>query len=162
MAVQTITYEDKQYLNQNADIPATNKVQDIDMNEIKSIVNNNANELNNLFIGNLYSTNETNTYKIWINGKQIYRKVINTGALPNASNKSIPHNITNIETIISLKGVAHNPTVNITYTLPHVHPNDVTYQVGLYIYGENIIISTGIDRSEFTQSYVIIEYTKGD
>ena len=44
MAVQTITYEDKQYLNQNADIPATNKVQDTDMNEIKSVVNNNATE----------------------------------------------------------------------------------------------------------------------
>ena len=44
MAVQTITYGDKSYLNQNADIPATNKVQDIDMNEIKSVVNNNASE----------------------------------------------------------------------------------------------------------------------
>lgn len=48
MAVQTITYDDKQYLNQNIDIPATNKVQDTDMNEIKSVVNNNANELINL------------------------------------------------------------------------------------------------------------------
>ena len=47
MAVQTITYGDKSYLNQNADIPATNKVQDIDMNEIKSVVNNNANETSN-------------------------------------------------------------------------------------------------------------------
>ena len=46
MAVKTITYEDKQYLNQNADIPATNKVQDTDMNEIKSVVNNNATEFN--------------------------------------------------------------------------------------------------------------------
>lgn len=44
MAVQTITYGDKSYLNQNADIPATNKVQDTDMNEIKSVVNNNATE----------------------------------------------------------------------------------------------------------------------
>lgn len=46
MAVQTITYGDKSYLNQNADIPATNKVQDTDMNEIKSVVNNNATETN--------------------------------------------------------------------------------------------------------------------
>ena len=49
MAVQTITYEDKQYLNQNADIPATNKVQDTDMNEIKSVVNNNSSELSTVF-----------------------------------------------------------------------------------------------------------------
>ena len=47
MAVQTITYGDKSYLNQNADIPATNKVQDVDMNEIKEVVNNNAQELIN-------------------------------------------------------------------------------------------------------------------
>lgn len=48
MAVQTITYGDKSYLNENANVPATNKVQDIDMNEIKSVVNNNANELTNI------------------------------------------------------------------------------------------------------------------
>lgn len=47
MAVQTLTYGDKQFLNQNADIPATNKVQDTDMNEIKSVVNNNATEASN-------------------------------------------------------------------------------------------------------------------
>lgn len=45
MAIQTITYGDKSYLNELPDIPATNKVQDVDMNEIKSVVNNNANEL---------------------------------------------------------------------------------------------------------------------
>lgn len=120
------------------------------------------NLIDEIINGEIYSMNETKTNKVWINGKQIYRKVINTSALPNASNKSIPHNITNLETITSLEGTAYNPTANITYTLPHVHPNDVTYQVGLYINGANIIISTGIDRSAFTQSYVIIEYTKGD
>lgn len=34
-----ITYTDKEYLNENQDVPATNKVQDIDMNEIKSVIN---------------------------------------------------------------------------------------------------------------------------
>lgn len=45
MAVQTITYDDKQYLNQNSDIADINKVNDTDMNEIKSVVNNNAQEV---------------------------------------------------------------------------------------------------------------------
>lgn len=58
MAVQTLTYGDKQFLNQNADIPATNKVQDTDMNEIKSIVNNNANELINLQAVELYNNSQ--------------------------------------------------------------------------------------------------------
>ena len=48
MAVQTITYDNKVALNENPDIPATNKVQDSDMNEIKSAVNNNASETQNL------------------------------------------------------------------------------------------------------------------
>lgn len=61
MAVQTITYDDKQYLNQNADIPATNKVQDADMNEIKSVVNNNANELINLQAVELFSGTTADT-----------------------------------------------------------------------------------------------------
>ena len=61
MAVQTITYGDKQYLNENADIPATNKVQDIDMNEIKAVVNNNANELINLQVVELFSGSTTGT-----------------------------------------------------------------------------------------------------
>lgn len=45
MAVQTITYGNKSYINQNPDIADTNKVNATDMNEIKSIVNNNATEL---------------------------------------------------------------------------------------------------------------------
>lgn len=36
-----ITYADKSYLNENANVPATNKVTDTDMNEIKSVVNSN-------------------------------------------------------------------------------------------------------------------------
>lgn len=36
-----ITYQDKSYLNQNANIALVNKVADTDMNEIKSVVNGN-------------------------------------------------------------------------------------------------------------------------
>lgn len=48
MAVQTITYDDKQFLNQNSDIADINKVNDTDMTMIKNVVNNNANELTTL------------------------------------------------------------------------------------------------------------------
>ena len=49
MAVQTITYDDKQFLNQNSSIADINKVNDTDMTMIKNVVNNNANELTNLY-----------------------------------------------------------------------------------------------------------------
>ncbi len=45
MAVNTITYANKAALNENPNIDAVNKCQASDMNEIKSVVNNNANEL---------------------------------------------------------------------------------------------------------------------
>lgn len=37
-----ITYASKSYINENASIPATNKCRAEDMNEIKTVVNNNA------------------------------------------------------------------------------------------------------------------------
>lgn len=48
MAVSTITYLDKSDINVNSSVPSTNKVQATDMNEIKSVVNNNSSELSKL------------------------------------------------------------------------------------------------------------------
>lgn len=73
MAVSTITYSDKTALNVNADIPDINKVKADDMNEIKSVVNNNASELNNLIDYTVYSTTEK-VVGTWIDGKPLYEK----------------------------------------------------------------------------------------
>lgn len=67
MAIQTITYDDKIYINQNEDIPNINKVKDDDMNEIKSVVNNNANELNNLMPTILYDNSDGSSSDITLN-----------------------------------------------------------------------------------------------
>lgn len=69
--VTTITYNNKVAINENPNIADVNKVKDDDMNEIKSVVNNNATELSNL---GTYSESEVNTGKKWINNKPIYRK----------------------------------------------------------------------------------------
>jgi hypothetical protein len=58
MAIQKITYSNKAYINENASIAATNKVQATDMNEIKSVVNNNADLI--YPVGTIITTN-TNT-----------------------------------------------------------------------------------------------------
>lgn len=54
MAIQTITYDNKVALNENPGIADVNKVTDDDMNEIKSVVNNNANNIGDL--SNLQTT----------------------------------------------------------------------------------------------------------
>lgn len=43
-----ITFADKQFLNQNTDIPDINKCKDTDMNEIKQVVNANDDDFNTL------------------------------------------------------------------------------------------------------------------
>ena len=58
MAVQTITYDNKVALNVNPDIANVNKITDNDMNEIKSVVNNNANNIGDL--SNLTTPTPTN------------------------------------------------------------------------------------------------------
>ena len=156
MAIQTITYGDKQYINQNADIPATNKVQDTDMNEIKSVVNNNATILQ----GNTtYSLNEINTGKIWIDGKPIYRKTLNCGALPNNSDKVINVNVSNINNVINIYGIGISKS-GTCFPLPYVY-NNLNAQIELVYLAssQQIRITTGQDRSG-VNGYVTIEYTK--
>ena len=49
----------------------------------------------------VYSTEEQ-VVGTWIDGKPIYRKVIDFGALPNSTLKQVPHGISDIDAIVSL------------------------------------------------------------
>lgn len=60
MAVQTITYSNKSNLNVNSQVPDINKINDTDMNQIKSVVNNNASILGGIE-GTLLWTNSNPT-----------------------------------------------------------------------------------------------------
>lgn len=108
----------------------------------------------------------TNTYLAdeivigkWL-GKPLYRKVINTGALPNATTNDIPYYINNIDKIINIKGYAFRSSDNFTIPLPFSSPDNIIYSVSLGVLGNNIRISTATDRTAFTESYAILEYTK--
>lgn len=106
---------------------------------------------------NSYSETETLTGGKWIDGKPIYRKVVDFGALPNATTKSVAHGISNLGKAISLKGIAYRNTTTIP--LPYPHPSTPLI-IGLYLEGANVAVIASSDRSNFTSSYVIIEYTK--
>ena len=104
-----------------------------------------------------YSTSEVNTDLKWIDGKPIYRKVVAFGALPNSTDKSINHNISNIDFIVKVEGVTTDGTYY--FEIPRVGiPN--AYMVDLYTTKTKITIVTSIDYSAYTTTYVIIEYTK--
>jgi hypothetical protein len=103
-----------------------------------------------------YSTEEQRI-GTWINGKPLYRKVISFGALNNASLKGIAHNISKLETMVTLKGYATNG--NSFLPLPFVYENDSTKSIRLYADKTSIYIASGADRTTFN-AYVTLEYTK--
>lgn len=103
----------------------------------------------------IYSTDEK-AVGAWIDGKTIYRKVVNFGALPNATVREVAHNITNIDYVISIVGMADNKTDFLQ--LPRVH-TEPSLNIALQMNKTNITILTGYNLSAYS-AYVIIEYTK--
>lgn len=108
---------------------------------------------------NTYSTNEIKV-GTWIDDKPIYRKVINFGALPNTTTKSVAHGLTNIDFITDIRILSKNPTYSYYISIPYTNKSNVTYQVEFYIDATNVVITTGDNKSGYTNTYVILEYTK--
>ena len=104
-----------------------------------------------------YSMTEQNTGRLWIDGKVIYRKVVNLGSLPNATPGNVAHGIANLSTVVSLSGFATNGTNFLP--LPLARYNNFASQIGLYVDKTNVVVEPGIDRTDYT-GYVVIEYTK--
>lgn len=73
MNLQDITYDNKAAMNENASIPAINKVQASDMNQIKEAINNNNSEIKNksaisiALVGNPFSYTGNREQKLTLN-----------------------------------------------------------------------------------------------
>lgn len=89
----------------------------------------------------------------WIDGKPIYRKVINFGTLPNINVKYVNHNIENMETVINLYGIFNDSTYQIKI------PAGGEYNSNIQTTDTQIGIGTPQNLTSFS-GYVIIEYTK--
>ena len=111
---------------------------------------------NMININDLYSTDE---YVIgrWIDGHKIYRKVVEFGAMPNATASSKQHGISNIYKIVHIGGYwEKNGSFN---TLPNVNPSSQSASVNVSANSSVIWIQTGTDRTDCTAT-VVLEYTK--
>jgi hypothetical protein len=102
-----------------------------------------------------YSTTETTTNKTWINGETIYRKVINFGALPNSTTKTVSHGLTGTYTIVDFRGVAK--TTDSQFPLPYL--NRYSASVSAEIYQGNVYVVSGSNVSNYS-AYFILEYIK--
>lgn len=104
-----------------------------------------------------YSTSELKTEFTWIDGKVIYKKTINFGALPNATSKTVNHNITNISEIVKIEGIAKSAQNNFT-PLPFV-PAAPTSLCDLSVNNTRISMTAQDNRSTW-QAYITVYYTK--
>lgn len=109
----------------------------------------------------LYSTNETHTGKYWIDGKPIYRKVINFGTLPNKTFKQVGHNIANLSEFTEVRAIANNGNgtfLPIPYVPTATNNED---KIALWVNSVNVrITSNEYDFTAYPNCYVILEYTK--
>lgn len=154
MAIQTITYSNKQAMGTQPSVPEVNKITDSNMNEIKSVVNNNANFLSN---NSTYSTTEQ-VVGTWIDGKPIYRKTIAyTGTALSSGTTSIQHNISNIG--------AHRQIVGSEFWYNNNMWNGVitasSYCTVNAVHNNSIDVSVSNDFAGlFSPLYITLEYTK--
>lgn len=105
-----------------------------------------------------YSLTETQI-GTWIDGSPLYRKIIDFGALPNASEKRVNHGVNGIR-VKAVFCTARNPQNNLCLILPVLSSSSSNF-VTIYVDGTAVDINTNSnDRSAFTECYVILEYTK--
>jgi len=92
--------------------------------------------------------------------RQVFRKIINFGALPNNSATSVAHDITiDANTAFTrIYGTATDPSTTFI-PLPYASPTDAS-NIELSVDGTNVTITTGSDRTGFTTCFVVLEYIK--
>ena len=104
---------------------------------------------------NTYSTPEVDTGKKWTNGEKVYRKIVETGALPNNTTKNVAHGITGITALVKLDGIAYRPSTTTYISMLY---GGTTISVLLNM--TNVVLISSTDSSTYTSSFVMLEYTK--
>jgi hypothetical protein len=93
--------------------------------------------------------------------RQGYRTVVNFGALPNTTTKSVPHNITCTNgTIFTRIYACASDTTDIEYIPIPYSSNTLIDNIEINVDGANVNITTGSNRSNFNICYVVLEYLK--
>jgi len=92
--------------------------------------------------------------------RQTTRKVINFGGLPNAGTTNIAHGIIcSADTIFTrIYGVATDPTGGFSYLPLPYSSNTLINNIDLSVTGTNVSITTGINRTAYTITYIVIEW----
>ena len=103
----------------------------------------------------IYSEEEQDTGKTWIDGKTIFKKVLDLGNLANTGSVATPHGITP-DTVISLVGMASSGAN--ARPLPYADTSAASI-IELRMGATNITTVTATNYSAWT-AFAVIEYTK--
>ncbi len=107
-----------------------------------------------------FFSNQNQNSNSSLNFRPVYRTVIDTGVLPNTGTKAVAHNIpfdSNYR-LTNIYGAATDPIslIYVPLNLAYASPQNIS----LYADGTFIYITTFANRSNFTSSSVVLEYTK--
>lgn len=93
--------------------------------------------------------------------RQVFRLVINFGALPNTGTKSVAHGLTITAgySFTRIYATASDPIGKNYIPIPYASPTDAN-EIEINVDATNVNITTGSDRTAFTICYVILEYIK--
>lgn len=104
-----------------------------------------------------YTLSEINTGIKWVDGKTIYKKTINFGALPNSTVKGVAHGISNIYKVTGIEGIANNSTGG-RIPLPYISLGSASATTT--VEGANVVVQTGSAALIAYMAYITIYYTK--
>ena len=91
--------------------------------------------------------------------RQVFRKVVNFGVLPNTAAKSVAHGltITSGYSFTRIYGTATNPS---TQFIPLPYASTTGDTIELSVDATNVTVTTVSNKSAFTTTYIVLEYIK--
>lgn len=105
-----------------------------------------------------YDTNEREV-GCWTDGKPLYQKTIDCGALPNNTTKNVNHNVSDVETIFIVNAFGINSSKE-SYPIPFAHRSTTGNQIQISVDSTKITLGTGGSLWTSLNGFVTIRYTK--
>ena len=146
------TQYDEAHFNDDED-PAYTVVDEVTKDNMHAVSSNAVAET----IEDKYSTTEVKTNKVWIDGKPIYRKVVDCGYMPEmGQTKNVAHNITNLDKFVLFSGYMYNA---FGHYMPFPWPWENNEENSYFTDSTYIMLQTNATRSNYGV-VVVLEYTK--
>jgi hypothetical protein len=105
-----------------------------------------------------FTTAEQWTGLFWVDGKNVYQKTVNVGAIPNNTSKLTAHGIVNLSAIISLSGYAGTASAFVPLPYPATVASS---SIAISSDTVNVIVLTGSTWTNYN-GYVTLRYTCTD